>query len=120
MTKSGQGTKGVQSNIEQYQLEKYVLDCVVCDVAHHPWRDIAWLDAIVTDPPYGIRAGAKKIGMTDDCGPRQPVDENTVTRMPNTVNYCMVEVINDLVNFAAKFLKVGGRLVFWLPTVTEE
>lgn len=24
---------------------------------HHPWRTDGFLDAIVTDPPYGVRAG---------------------------------------------------------------
>lgn len=28
----------------------------------NPWRTDAFLDAIVTDPPYGVRAGAKRLG----------------------------------------------------------
>jgi tRNA G10 N-methylase Trm11 len=29
--------------------------------AHHPWVNREIWDAIVCDPPYGVRAGAKKI-----------------------------------------------------------
>jgi tRNA (guanine10-N2)-methyltransferase len=32
----------------------------------------------------------------------------------------MVDLVNDLVDYASRMLTVGGRLVFWLPTVTEE
>lgn len=122
LTKSGHGTRGIKSNISQYGIEKLVLDCVICDLAHHPWRNTEWIDAIVTDPPYGIRAGAKKIGRRDDSPEKITEDRlnNTVTRRPKMLNYSMVEVIDDLVMFAARELKVGGRLVFWLPTVTEE
>jgi tRNA (guanine10-N2)-methyltransferase len=54
--------KSVYDNIQQYGMERRVVDNVVCDLAHHPWRKVALWDAIVCDPPYGVRAGAKKIG----------------------------------------------------------
>ena len=64
--------------------------------------------------PYGVRAGAKKIGHAKDgmktsSGP-----------VPNLVEYEMEHVIQDLVTFAARFLRPGGRLVYWLPTVPDE
>ncbi len=34
--------------------------------------------------------------------------------------YELDEVINDLIAFAAVHLVPGGRLVYWLPTLTEE
>lgn len=43
----GEG-KSVKANVEQYQLQGRVLDSLVFDVCHHPWRTDAWLDAIVT------------------------------------------------------------------------
>ena len=33
--------------------------------------------------------------------------------------YQLTDIINDLVAFSAEYLNIGGRLVFWLPTVTE-
>lgn len=39
---------GVKANVEQYNLQGRVLDSLVFDVCHHPWRCDSWLDAIVT------------------------------------------------------------------------
>jgi tRNA (guanine10-N2)-methyltransferase len=62
----GTGEKtGIQSNISQYSLGNRVLGTLVSDIAHHPWKDGEWFDAIVCDPPYGVRAGAKKIASTN-------------------------------------------------------
>ena len=52
---------GIEANIAQYQLQTMVLDTVVCDISRHPWRTRPLFDAIVCDPPYGVRAGAKKV-----------------------------------------------------------
>lgn len=32
----------------------------------------------------------------------------------------MSEVLSDLLEFSAKHLRIGGRLVYWLPTVVDE
>ena len=50
-TGSAGGVAGssVKSNIEQYNLQGRVLDSLVFDVCHHPWRAKEWIDAIVTD-----------------------------------------------------------------------
>jgi tRNA (guanine10-N2)-methyltransferase len=34
--------------------------------------------------------------------------------------YEMSQVVNDLIAFAATYLNVSGRLVFWLPTLNDE
>ncbi|KAI8904005.1 S-adenosyl-L-methionine-dependent methyltransferase [Gorgonomyces haynaldii] len=114
----GKDGQGIKANVEQYNLEHLVLGTVVCDIAHHPWRSNNLFDAIVCDPPYGVRAGAKTI---------QPSDEqvsiykaNGELRYPKTTPYEMTDVIRDLVLFAVRFLVKKGRLVFWLPTVNEE
>lgn len=33
--------------------------------------------------------------------------------------YQLTDIINDLISFSAEYLNLGGRLVFWLPTVTD-
>ncbi|KAI9246752.1 S-adenosyl-L-methionine-dependent methyltransferase [Phascolomyces articulosus] len=123
----GKGTSSVKSNIEQYNLQGKVLDSLVFDVCHHPWRTKAWLDAIVTDPPYGVRAGAKRLGRKEDS--KKPLQMRTYEGSPMHVRedyypptkpYEMSEVLADLLNFAAEHLRVGGRLVYWLPTVVEQ
>lgn len=40
--------------------------------------------------------------------------------VPPTKPYEMTEVVADLLMFAVKNLVRGGRLVYWLPTVTED
>ncbi|KAI7870041.1 S-adenosyl-L-methionine-dependent methyltransferase [Spinellus fusiger] len=123
----GKDKGGVKANIEQYNLQGRVLDSLVFDVCHHPWRAKAWLDAIVTDPPYGVRAGAKKLGRKEDS--KKTLQLRTFdgapmhTRedyYPPTKPYEMSEVLIDLLNFSVEHLRVGGRLVYWLPTVVDE
>ena len=41
-------------------------------------------------------------------------------RYPTMEVYEMPMIIADLISFAAKYLVVGGRLVFWLPTFVDE
>jgi tRNA (guanine10-N2)-methyltransferase len=44
------------ANFEQYGLESRYLGVAVCDAALPPWRETeGLLDAVITDPPYGIR-----------------------------------------------------------------
>ncbi|KAI9010109.1 S-adenosyl-L-methionine-dependent methyltransferase [Hyaloraphidium curvatum] len=112
--------KDLRTNVQQYQCAPRVVDTVVCDIAHHPWRTVGFFDAIITDPPYGVRAGAKKIGKRPNY--REPPPSKRPPerpRYPATVPYEMDDVVADLVEFAAVYLAVGGRLVFWMPTVEE-
>jgi tRNA (guanine10-N2)-methyltransferase len=39
---------------------------------------------------------------------------------PPTCPYEMDDVVRDLHEFAAQNLVLGGRLVYWLPTITDE
>ncbi|KAI9148622.1 hypothetical protein H9P43_010103 [Blastocladiella emersonii ATCC 22665] len=122
------GSVSVHSNIAQYGCADRVLDCLVFDLAHHPWRNARpFLDAIVTDPPYGVRAGAKKIGgekwrpagVSPDAS-RKHAPSHGQGRFPATVPYDLDAVMADLTDFAARSLVVGGRLSYWLPTVKAE
>ncbi|ORZ15647.1 hypothetical protein BCR42DRAFT_437915 [Absidia repens] len=117
---------GVKSNIEQYNLQGRVLDSLVFDVTRNPWRCDDWLDAIVT-APYGVRAGAKKLGRKDE--DKKPLQLRSYEGVPMhlrqdyyppTKPYEMSEVLSDLLEFSAKHLRIGGRLVYWLPTVVDE
>jgi tRNA (guanine10-N2)-methyltransferase len=50
----------VFSNFAQYDFQRPEL--VLADSAFPVWRHGIKFDGICCDPPYGIRAGAKKIG----------------------------------------------------------
>lgn len=79
------GKRGVFKAAEQYGIRDKVVDGLTFDLTvrllsltafiqldtkfnlpqHNPWRIDGFLDAIVTDPPYGVRAGAKRLGRKD-------------------------------------------------------
>lgn len=64
------------------------------------------LDAIITDPPYGIRAGAKKSGR-DGVANIIP-DDRRNDLIPCTQNYAVEDVMLDLLHVAATALKMSG------------
>ncbi|PFH31380.1 hypothetical protein BESB_028150 [Besnoitia besnoiti] len=75
-----------------------------------------WADAIVTDPPYGIRAGARQSGhQQKHKRGHERTNEERLTYISPTVLYDPQTVISDLLNLAARLLVDGGRLVFLLP-----
>jgi len=123
----GKGKSSIKSNVAQYDLGDRVLDTLTFDICHNPWRIDNWLDAIVTDPPYGVRAGAKKLGRKETS--KKPVAMRMYEGVPMherhdyyppTKPYEMSEVLMDLLEFSAYHLKLGGRLVYWLPTIVDE
>ncbi|TPX35453.1 hypothetical protein SmJEL517_g02035 [Synchytrium microbalum] len=117
----GKDGKGIEANVAQYNLESTVLGCFVTDMAHHPWAKRRFLDAIICDPPYGVRAGAKKIGKTEATTRKQQkkVARSTTHNYPLTQPYEIDQVLHDLVTFAAQHLIPKGRLVYWLPVANE-
>ena len=40
--------------------------------------------------------------------------------MPAVSSYKLSEMFADLLEFAARFLVMGGRLVYWIPFVKHE
>jgi tRNA (guanine10-N2)-methyltransferase len=58
----GKGDRNVLGNFKQYGLEELWLGGMASDVTNSPLKKDRWLDAIVCDPPYGIREGCKVLG----------------------------------------------------------
>eukprot|EP01056_Protomagalhaensia_sp_Gyna25_P005071 Protomagalhaensia_sp_Gyna_25__5070@NODE_575_length_3074_cov_214_350577_g445_i0_p1_GENE_NODE_575_length_3074_cov_214_350577_g445_i0NODE_575_length_3074_cov_214_350577_g445_i0_p1_ORF_typecomplete_len473_score54_94UPF0020/PF01170_18/7_7e03UPF0020/PF01170_18/1_2e22N6_N4_Mtase/PF01555_18/0_00093N6_N4_Mtase/PF01555_18/0_02N6_Mtase/PF02384_16/4_8e09MTS/PF05175_14/0_081MTS/PF05175_14/0_016Methyltransf_15/PF09445_10/0_071Methyltransf_15/PF09445_10/55Cons_hypoth95/PF03602_15/1_2Cons_hypoth95/PF03602_15/4_ len=94
---------GIKSNIfhnfEHYELEKP--EIVRADASNSPWVNRPFVDAIVTDPPYGIRAMARQAGKTGTM-------DSTVTRNVD-------RIIEDLISLGDRVLVPNGKLVFLLP-----
>lgn len=67
-------------------------------------------DAIICDPPYGVRAGGKKSVA------KEHKVKCSETHIPSTDPYSFEECLKDLLHLAAKHLKLGARLVFFLPS----
>lgn len=72
-------------------------------------------DAIITDPPYGIRAGARKTGSKRE-QVRPVLEENRHDHIAQTTVYPVSDVMSDLLDMAAKTLTLGGRLVYVIPS----
>ncbi|CAD7971331.1 unnamed protein product [Amoebophrya sp. A25] len=110
---SSSACKDIYMNFYQYKLKRP--EIVVTDNSRKPWRQTRpWLDAIVTDPPYGIRAASKKVQNNFNGGddPRIYDRGNYIARKEL---YEEDEILRDLLRFAARNLVDGGRLVFLLP-----
>ncbi|XP_065898312.1 tRNA (guanine(10)-N2)-methyltransferase homolog isoform X2 [Dysidea avara] len=111
--------ESVLANLLQYGLEKCYVDVLVSDAAHTIWRSGDLFDAIITDPPYGIREGPRKVGSKRE-NPKPILDEQLEDHIPSVCQYQLSDVYNDLLLFAARFLVLHGRLVYWLPIVKEQ
>ncbi|KAF8135476.1 tRNA guanosine-2'-O-methyltransferase [Boletus edulis] len=116
-------TPGIIRAAAQYGVAQRIIDLCTFDVTRHPWRCGGLFDAIITDPPYGIRAGAKRLGRkkhrNDRPPPQVPRPNPDELYIPPTKPYELSALVADLVLFARYQLKPRGLLVFFLPTVTE-
>ncbi|CAE6483335.1 unnamed protein product [Rhizoctonia solani] len=121
-------TPGIQKAAAQYGVLPRILDLCTFDVTQGPLRRGGLFDAIVTDPPYGVRAGAKRLGRKDGQELRtEPLvlqdgslSYTHKTYVPPTKPYELSALASDLVELARYLLVPGGRLVFFLPTVTDD
>ncbi|KAG5581010.1 hypothetical protein H5410_051637 [Solanum commersonii] len=81
-------------------------------------------DAIICDPPYGVRAGGRKSGgrklLKGVIGPYTVPDDKRTGHIPSTAPYSLVECVHDLLDLAAKMLVMGGRLVYFYPVLRED
>ncbi|PCH43385.1 tRNA guanosine-2'-O-methyltransferase [Wolfiporia cocos MD-104 SS10] len=121
---------GIIRAAAQYGVAGRIVDLCTFDVTRNPWRCGELFDAIITDPPYGVRAGAKRLGRKPR--PGKPADDlrspETIMKnrpddqpyIPPTKPYELSSLASDLVQLARYMLKPQGRLVFFLPTVTDE
>ncbi|SCZ99137.1 BZ3500_MvSof-1268-A1-R1_Chr7-1g09409 [Microbotryum saponariae] len=126
----GKNSKNVYTNAEQYGFRNRIVDCCSFDLTQHPLRTGELFDAIMTDPPYGVRAGAKRLGRKPNHREVLPTlvpgresegfHHQLPEYVPPSVPWEMSQVIQTLVTYSLYLLKPGGRLVFFLPTNNEE
>ncbi|CAH2249702.1 tRNA (guanine(10)-N2)-methyltransferase homolog [Pelobates cultripes] len=109
--------ENIRANLRQYGLEKYYVDVLLSDASKPIWRKGPLFDAIITDPPYGIRESTRKTGTQKEIIKTELFAESHV---PVQLNYHLCDIFSDLLNFAAEFLVTGGRLVYWLPVYRPE
>ncbi len=79
-------------------------------------------DAIVCDPPYGVRARSQKIGIRDSKKIKPKKDGERDEDQPHFAqkeHFDFCELHDHLLHVAALLLRPGGRLVFLFHTDDE-
>lgn len=108
--KMRKATHTVVDNFKQYGLARPELMC--SDNSIFPCNMKEFFDSIVCDPPYGVRAGAKKSGHVN--GPKPKLDVSKFpSHFPASQHYPVEDVMDDLLDLAAKLLKVGAAWSFF-------
>ncbi|XP_031837594.1 tRNA (guanine(10)-N(2))-methyltransferase TRMT11 isoform X3 [Nomia melanderi] len=118
MQKIREKDESIAANMKQYGTSSYYIDVVVSDFSVPLWRSDMTVDAIITDPPYGIREATEKIGTTK----LNPIIEEhqASSHIPSKIDYGLPEIYKDLLSFSAKHLKIKGRLVCWFPLFRDQ
>jgi tRNA (guanine10-N2)-methyltransferase len=111
--------ENIWSNFEQFNLRRPEILRTDNSIYHRHFRPHKPLyDAIICDPPYGIRAGARKTGSRKD-NPTPIADEHRHDHIPQTKPYPVCDVMSDLLEMAARTLCIGGRLVYVIPSFKD-
>lgn len=66
--------------------------------------------------PYGMREATEKIG-TNNIRKDSKEDRKKNPKFPKKVVYRLDRILEDLLGLAATHLKMGGRLVTWIPVM---
>lgn len=114
LTLRGKGQHTINSNFEQYGCPT-PMGIVRADLINTPLveRNGGIFDAIVCDPPYGIKEGMK--AFRDDY-----VDASLErNHFQGTQRVRFVDFLAALLRYATSTLVPGGRLVYWLPTTQD-
>ncbi|KAJ7072373.1 tRNA guanosine-2'-O-methyltransferase [Mycena amicta] len=108
---------GVLKAAKQYGVADRIVDLCTFDVTRNPWRCGNLFDAIVTDPPYGVRAGAKRLGrkkalsetkQAANIEHQQSARNRLEPYIPPTKPYELSALAIDLVLLARYLLKPNG------------
>lgn len=111
--------ENIWKNFEQFNLQRPEILRTDNAIYHRHYRDHQPLyDAIICDPPYGIRAGARKTGSRID-KPRPIPEEHRHDHIPQTKPYPVSDVMSDLLDMAARTLVMSGRLVYVIPSFAD-
>ncbi|KAK9362952.1 S-adenosyl-L-methionine-dependent methyltransferase [Lipomyces starkeyi] len=125
----GTAKSNITTNYSQYNIKSQFLDTFVCDFTHNPLRTSFRLDAIICDPPYGVREGLKVLGSrnaeryADKLPTRLENGDLSHLRpdyIPPKKPYHFDALLDDLLFFAANHLVDNGRLCCWMPTANED
>ncbi|KAL0208940.1 hypothetical protein P9112_011527 [Eukaryota sp. TZLM1-RC] len=100
-------------NFSQYSLSRP--DIIHSDVSS-PSLSPCSVDAVVTDPPYGIKAGSR--GLTrrgSDKPAKVPNSSRTQCKLSDFSSQSPLELIRTMLFTVLVVLRRGGRVCYWLP-----
>eukprot|EP00794_Sanderia_malayensis_P011859 gene11859-13092_t len=106
----------IRTNYQQYGLVDHYVDVMVADICRTPLRCCEIFDAIITDPPYGIREGGRRLTARDDNQPETSKDSEAVL-FPSSSLHQLSDIITDLIKFAALYLRLGADLFIGCPSM---
>ena len=131
--RSGRNDENSKNNLEsqmaEYGLSNNFLGTMTMDMRTSCFAREEFLDAVITDPPFGLSQKPLTIGKRKEkpfvIEKRNyskwlrdlPDDEikSMQKKYPETVEYQLDELFTDLLIFCSRALKVGGRLCFEMP-----
>ncbi|VDM47947.1 unnamed protein product [Toxocara canis] len=118
--------ESVAANFVQYGTEDRFMSLIIADASRHQiWarrsgKEDGIFDAIVADPPYGVREKGRKVGNKERKAHwTLPGSEHEV-HYPEKTKYALSSVFLDLLDLATCVLVLGGRLSFWFPVFRDE
>ncbi len=113
--------ESTSSNFKFYGLQQRLVSLVACSIEEWLTKDelkIMEFDAIISDPPFGRRERslfATNYNSEDDSvtgSVETTFSSNFVGGFHEDSRYA----VTNILYVASRILKVGGKLVFWLPT----
>ncbi|KAF4547519.1 RNA methylase-like protein [Elsinoe fawcettii] len=135
----GKGERSIRGNLMQYGLEQKWLDGFAGDLTNSPIRGAEishageegqrggrWIDAIICDPPYGVREGLKVLGShKPELQEEVKMKDGRVAHLapgyiPPKRPYSFDAMLADILTFAANTLVNDGRLCMWVPVENAE
>ncbi|AGO11620.1 AaceriADL161Cp [[Ashbya] aceris (nom. inval.)] len=124
----GKGSQTIGANFRHYGQSHRFLDVLTMDFTHNALREDLPVDTILCDPPYGIRESIKVLGAREPERFRGKEDveidgvkaylrpEYIPTKKPCSLD----AMLDQLLQFSAERLPIGGRLAFWMPTANDD
>ncbi|KAM3728891.1 tRNA (guanine(10)-N2)-methyltransferase [Dirofilaria immitis] len=119
--------ESVIANFRQYGTDVYFMGLVIGDASQHQlWHPGTYsgthpvFDAIITDPPYGVREKGQRVGIKGKKESWIVENVQNANHYPEKAKYSISSTFLDLIDLAGKLLVVGGRLLFWFPVFDDE
>ncbi|KAE9420161.1 hypothetical protein Angca_008914, partial [Angiostrongylus cantonensis] len=111
--------ESVMANFEQYGTGRCFLSGLLADACWHGLWARPLFNAIITDPPYGIREKGQKIGKKPRKDHWTLAKAESEYHFPEKQPYSLEKTFTDLCDLAAKTLLIGSKLSFWFPTIID-